>query len=269
MAPPKLRSRPEGRSLDEEAPPQERSAPERLCTGLTSHARMLISLIKMLRRPTQLSLPTPRTWGGRRRGAGRKPTLGGRRPGVPHRARPHHVATYPVHVTFRATLRCLRTARVFPAVRRALAASSRADFRVVHFSVQDNHVHLLTEAAHTRALASGIRGLAIRLARAVNRAIGRRGAVWDGRYHARALRTPREVRHALVYVLMNVRKHREVGTEIDPCSSAAWFDGWHAPPAAQASGVRPVAVARTWLARVGWRRYGLIERGERPRESVS
>jgi REP element-mobilizing transposase RayT len=170
------------------------------------------------------------------------------------------VAAHPVHVTLRAQLNCFRTSRVFAAVRLALAASSRTDFRVVQFSVQANHLHLLAEAAHKRALSSGIRGLAIRLARAVNRALGRRGSVWAGRYHARALRTPRAVRHALVYVLMNFRKHHEVGTEIDPCSSAAWFDGWRAPLAAEATGL-----IRTWLARVGWRRYGLIERGERPK----
>jgi hypothetical protein len=139
----------------------------------------------------------------------------------------------------------------------------------VQFSVQDNHVHLLAEATHKRALSSGIRGLAIRLARAVNRALGRRGVVWNDRYHARALRTPREVRHALVYVLMNFRKHRAVGAELDPCSSAAWFDGWRTSPVALASGPRPVAVARTWLAGVGWRRHGLIDRSERPKGGIS
>jgi hypothetical protein len=57
-----------------------------------------------------------------------------------------------------------------------------------------------------------VRGLAIRVARAVNRALGRRGRVFADRYHARALTTPRAVRHALVYVLMNpeapTRRHR-------------------------------------------------------------
>jgi len=69
-------------------------------------------------RTLQLSLPQPRTWGGRRAGAGRKPTPG-RRPGVPHRARPAHIAAHPVHVTLRSgrTVRCLRAARVFLAVR--------------------------------------------------------------------------------------------------------------------------------------------------------
>jgi len=75
-------------------------------------------------------------------------------------------------------------------------------------------------------LRRGVQGLTIRVAKAVNRALGRRGKVWDDRYHARALPTPREVRHALVYVLQNCRKHLPGFRGLDPRSSAAWFDGW-------------------------------------------
>jgi len=186
---------------------------------------------------------------------------------VPHRARPEHTAAHPVHVTLRAVepIRCLRSGRVFPAVRRALGAASRSQFRILEFSVQADHVHLIAEAEHARALSGGVRGLAIRLARAVNRALGRRGRVWADRYHARALTTPRAVRHALVYVLMNFRKHLNRVTGIDPCSSAPWFAGWRTPCAAEGTGPPPVAVARSWLARTGWRRYGLLGLDERPK----
>jgi len=220
----------------------------------------------MAHRPIQLSLPAPRAWGGRRPGAGRKPTPGRRR-GVPHRARPEHIAAHPVHVTLRTVdaVRCLRSRRVFPAVRRALAASSHANFRILEFSIQDNHVHLIAEAEHRRALSGGVRGLAIRLARAVNRVLGRRGQVWSDRYHARVLTTPRAVRHALVYVLMNFRKHLKHVTGIDPCSSAPWFAGWRTPHTAAGIGPPPVATASTWLARIGWRRRGLIGLDERPK----
>ena len=222
----------------------------------------------MARRPSQLALPSPRTWGGRRHGAGRKPRPG-RRPGVPHRRRPPHRGAHPVHVTLRAVnaLRCLRSTRIFPAVRGALARASRGDFRVVEFSVQKDHVHLLVEAHDNRALSSGVRGLAIRVAKAVNRVLGRRGRVWDSRYHARALSTPRAVRHALVYVLMNFRKHGAVGTDLDPCSSAPWFAGFRAPPATPVSAPPPTATARTWLACIGWRKHGLIDAKERPKSS--
>jgi len=221
-------------------------------------------------RTLQLSLPQPRTWGGRRTGAGRKLTPG-RRPGVPHRARPAHIAAYPVHVTLRSgrAVRCLRAARAFPAVLRALAAASHHGFRILHFSVQDDHLHLIVEADDTRALGRGLRGVTIRVARAVNRALGRRGRVWGDRYHARALATPREMRHCLVYVLLNRGKHCEEECGLDPCSSALWFDGWR-EPVAPAAAAAPVVRARTWLAAVDWRRHGLLPideqlRGQRGR----
>ncbi len=173
--------------------------------------------------PRQLTLPVPNTWGGRRRGAGPKPR--GLRPGVSHRIRPYHDARHPAHLTLRATrgVPNLRTARVVPALREALRLAQRETFRICHFSVQSNHIHLLVEAKSREALSRGIQGLAIRLARAINRALRRSGKVWADRYHRRDLATPREVRNALVYVLNNVKKHRPGFAGLDPCSSAAWF----------------------------------------------
>ena len=147
-----------------------------------------------------------RPWGGRRT-AGRKPAPG--RGYVPHRRRPAHDPRCPVHATLRvhADLPSLRRDDVFGATRAALARASHDRFRVLHFSVQTDHVHLLLEGDGHIALQRGLQGLAIRVARTVNRTLGRRGKLWADRYHARVLATPREVRHALVYVLQNVRKH--------------------------------------------------------------
>jgi len=128
-------------------------------------------------------------------------------------------------------------------------------FRVVHFSVQGDHVHTIVEASDTTALSRGISGLLIRAARALNRALRRRGRVWSGRFHARALATPRETRTAIVYVLQNWKRHiRRVGG-IDARSSGPWFDGWSRPPE-RPSAPCPVAGPRTWLAAVGWRLRG-------------
>jgi putative transposase len=178
-----------------------------------------------------------------------------------------------VHLTMRARagLRSLRQARVFEAVAGAIAAARRETFRVVHFSVQSDHLHLIIEASDKRSLSSGVRGLAVRMARAVNRALDREGAVWGDRYHTHALRSPREVRHGLVYVLMNFRKHQanSGGAAIDPYSSAPWFDGFRARDGgarrAESDGAPPVSAPRTWLAARGWRRSGLIGLAERPR----
>jgi REP element-mobilizing transposase RayT len=212
-----------------------------------------------------------RTWGGRREGAGRKPA--GQRAGLPHVARPEHRATHPVHVTLRAgqRLQCLRRQTAFLDVRRAIARTSRAWFRVVHFSVQRDHVHLIVEAKDKRRLSRGVAGLAIRAARAVNGALGRRGRVWADRYHARPLRTPREVRHGLVYVLMNFKKHLRGARGFDSCSSAWWFEGWRTPPVSEPpawdESEPPVRAPSRWLTTTGWKRYGLLGADERRRAS--
>lgn len=153
-----------------------------------------------------------------------------------------------------AGLPSLRARYVFPALRGALAASSKPAFRVVHFSVQTNHVHLLIEAEDGGALGRGVQGLAIRLAKTINRVLRRHGRIWSDRFHARPLRTPRDVRNGLVYVLMNGRKHGVSGQGLDPCSSAAWFEPWRQPGAS----LGPVAKARSWLLSVGWRRAGSL-----------
>jgi putative transposase len=103
-------------------------------------------------------------------------------------------------------------------------------FRIVHFSAQNDHVHLIVEAFDGTALSRGMQGLAIRLARRVNTLLGARGRFWADRFHTRELTTPRSVRNAIVYVLMNAKKHQRATAAIDDCSSAPWFDGFaHGP----------------------------------------
>jgi hypothetical protein len=83
--------------------------------------------------------------------------------------------------------------------------------------------------------------------------------VFDDRYHARILRTPREVRNGLCSVLSNGRKHGLVLDGLDPFSSARWFDGWRDGPDPRPGESGPIVTARTWLVRVGWRRHGRID----------
>jgi len=224
----------------------------------------------------QLALPFRSGWGGARKGAGRKP---GPRPRTRHRARPAHRAAHPVHVTMRAAFHPLRSQHLFPtlvlAIRRASSAAPER-FRIVHFSIQYDHVHLIVEARDKRALSSGMQGLAVRTARYVNDLLGRRGKLWADRWHGRALSSPRAVRNALVYVLMNFRKHARSALPpgVDAFSSALDFDGWvggrlrrlcaHAaerPPPLRGSAV---TAAGTWLARTGWRKHGAIRLSEQP-----
>lgn len=219
----------------------------------------------MARASRQLSFADRPTWGGRRKGAGR-PRVNPRAC-VPHRARAGHKRDHPVHITLRAQggLPSLRSERVFTRVRDALVAhgTSKTRLSVVHFSVQDDHVHLIVEAPDSKSLYAGASGLAIRLARAINGALGRTGRVWGDRYHVSELESPRQVRHALVYVLLNFKKHIPGSRGVDPCSSGMVFDGWDRPPA-PAGGPLHLPAPRTWLLRRGWRRHGLIGAGEAP-----
>jgi hypothetical protein len=151
----------------------------------------------------------------------------------------------------------LRGVRSFGVVRAALAAgSARGAFRLIHFTVQSNHLHLIVEAKDRPALSRGAQGLCVRIAKAVNRLWRRCGPVFADRYHEHVLRTPREVRHALAHVLNNARRHGARFGGVDPCSSGSWFDGWRGR-ALDEPGTGWQS-ARTWLLSVGWRRHGLI-----------
>jgi putative transposase len=136
--------------------------------------------------------------------------------------------------------------------------------------VQCDHVHFLVEAKDNVSLTRGLIGLCVRLARAVNRVVRRKGSLWSDRCHARALRTPREMRHALVYVLMNWLKHVPRAFGIDPCSSGSLFDGWTTPlstgpPPFDVADEWPIRPAQSWLARTGWKIHGLIRAQDRPK----
>jgi REP element-mobilizing transposase RayT len=157
----------------------------------------------------------------------------------------------------------LRRRRAHSVVIAALAAMrERGDFRLVHYSVQSNHLHLVCEARDRNALARGIQALAIRIAKRLNGLWRRAGKLFADRYHDRILRSPREVRNALAYVLNNAFKHGVEVTrgEPDPCSSGQWFDGWRGVPRL-APGSSPLARAKTWLLTVGWLLHGRIRLG--------
>ena len=136
------------------------------------------------------------------------------------------------HIVFRIRrgLPWLRTPKTYRVLERAFrAGKEREGFALVQYSVQGDHLHLLVEAEDKRALARGLQGLAIRIARGLNRRWRRRGgSVFAERYFARAVRKAREIRRALAYVLNNGRKHGvwSSPSRPDPYSSGPWYSGW-------------------------------------------
>ena len=133
-------------------------------------------------------------------------------------------------------------------------------FRLVHYSVQKNHLHLIAEAKDRTTLAKGLQALFVRIARGLNRLWNRKGSVFADRYHDRILKAPRQVRNTLLHVLKNCWKHEVSMQGPDPYSSASWFDGWRErlPPEMRGQGSSGAAQPHTWLLRTGWRRHGLL-----------
>jgi REP element-mobilizing transposase RayT len=232
---------------------------------------------KRVGEPGQLTLFPKR--GGKRRGAGRPPK--GVRAGSPHQQRPFLHSRHPVHVTLRAisAVGNLRRRCAYQAIREAtLTTARREDFRVIHVSIQRNHIHLLVEADDKRALSSGMQGLQISAAKHLNAAISkgkpgprRRGTVFPDRYHAEIITSPTQARRALSYLLNNFRKHREdqvapMSTwKLDWFSSAIAFPGWAEYGDAAflwrgPSTYDPLITyqPRTWLLREGWKLCGPI-----------
>ena len=217
-----------------------------------------------------------RKHGGPRRGAGRPKKQG--RASERHEAREKFAARYPVHVTLRTVkaLGNLRRRRAYHAVRWAMyCVIGRHDFRIVHISIQHDHIHLIVEADGAVALAKGMQAFLISAAQRLNRAlekhagVERRGTVFPDRYHARVLRSPTTVRNALAYVLNNWRKHREdrghAARKVDPYSSGINFGGWlerrdvpvlYEPP--DGFSRLSTSLPLTWLLRAGWEKAGAI-----------
>ncbi|HLL22087.1 MAG TPA: transposase [Kofleriaceae bacterium] len=242
------------------------------------------------KRHVQQELFRPR--GGKRAGAGRKPK--GVRAGSPHKTRPELSGREPVHVVIRVAddVRGLRKRSMYRALRQATLAAARREqrrksdggaFRIVHVSMQQTHVHMLVEADHKEALSRGMQSFQISAAKHVNAALvdkqgrRRRGAVFPDRFHQEVIRTPRQARHTLAYVLNNWRKHRAdtwglASTwNVDPFSTGALFAGWRERLGQPLMWTMPatyqpmfVYLPQTWLLSVGWQKAGDISFHEVP-----
>lgn len=212
----------------------------------------------------QLRLRTPGR-GGPRPGSGRKP----KPDAIRHDARPEVTRHRPVHVSLRAN-RAVGRLRGWPAYRALRGAVAtclgRLDFRIVHVSIQAHHIHLLVEANDKYALANGLRAFMISATRRLNALRARKGAVFTQRYHAVQVRSPRQARSALAYVLNNWRRHGEhlAGpaqrkADVDPYSTGVLFDGWDMQQERFTipDWYEPMLVhaPRSWLLTVGWRKH--------------
>jgi putative transposase len=126
------------------------------------------------------------------------------------------------------------------------AAKGMHGLRLVRFTVSSNHLHLIVEADDSGALTRGMQGLCIRLAKALNALLDRRGRIFADHYRSHLLLTPTEVARALTYVRTNAEKHYgERGVDYFSSDHAGWKELLAAPS--------------TWLLNDGWKRARLRE----------
>lgn len=155
--------------------------------------------------------------GGKRSHAGRK-KIHSR--GLRHRTREKINHRSLLHINFRYRIH-LRNKETLKLLKKAISNGRMHGLNILHFSFQSNHVHLIVEARDNQTLTKGMRSLTITFAKGINR-----GSIQLQRYHLHVLKTIRECKNAIHYVLFNQQKH-EKGTysSIDEYSSLLCFKG--------------------------------------------
>jgi putative transposase len=209
-----------------------------------------------------------RSWGGERRGAGRKRTKTSLQR---HEKRPEIKSSLPAHVTltFDRRLDSIRHKRGIAAFAKAAKGAQKWGLKIVHFSLQADHAHMIVEARKNRDLSKGLQSFSISMAKTLNRFFDRSGKVFRDRYHMRVLKTPSEVRNAIRYALFNRAKHLKMSAFVDRFSSVAYVGKREVKAFASALEVSlPVPVwlgsrhseiegalsePGSWLLRQGWR----------------
>jgi REP element-mobilizing transposase RayT len=162
------------------------------------------------------------TRGGRRPGSGRKRIHS---KGVSHLKRETVTKRTPQHINFK--FKCsIRNKDCLKLLKQSIQNAQKQGLKIIHFSLQSNHVHLITETENNEVLTKGMRSLTITFSKGL-----KRGRVQLERYHLHVQKTLREAKHAIAYVLFNEQKHtKKKASKIDGYPSVLYLE----------DGLRPV-----------------------------
>lgn len=222
---------------------------------------------------TQTSFKGVGGWGGKRRGSGRK-NLSRQ---VNHMKRVRVDFRKPLHLTLkiRDSKWNLRCGGIAVAFKKSSEGARKFGFRLLHYSILRDHLHLIVEAGDNESLGRGMRSFGARLGKAIRRIIGGRGPVFRGRYHLDVITNPTQMRNTLAYVLQNFAKHARLLEHVDAFSSARYFSDWkklfgpgrgpvlqELEEESRQTGFKSpnsklppyLSPPRSWLAREGWMR---------------
>lgn len=211
----------------------------------------------------QLEFNKVKGWGGKRKRAGRK----NRTSTVNHMKREKVEAKYPVHITIKLKkgVASLRGPKMVAAFKSSLQKAKKRGLKVIHYAIESNHAHFFAESESNRAIRSGMASFGSSFGKSVRRVSGGKGSVFNGRYHLTVLKSPRQTKNAMAYVLLNHSKQQGAKPYADQKSSAPFFGDWRARLGERYRVNKPIprpdylSDAESWLGRVGWRRAGKAE----------
>jgi REP element-mobilizing transposase RayT len=157
------------------------------------------------------------------KGAGRPALLLTQKKQVAHRARPLLPKNTPVHVTIKIRpflFQTLRKKVYFKKISRAISRARSKGLRIIHFTVQKDHLHFMIEAENNKQLAKGMQALGISLSKSLKGNIAKHiRSVYKSRYHLHILNTIREIKNTKLYILGNAIKHGVIKNTFDTYSS--------------------------------------------------
>ena len=166
---------------------------------------------KKLRKNTQTSLINIK-------GAGRPPIHDA---GIRHTERPVITRPSSLHLTvkIKSIKADLKNKSILKILKRAILNARKQKLKIVHFSLEYDHLHLLVEASNNIELSKGMQSFGVTIAKAINRRCKLKGGVYKHRYDFRKITSSSELKKVLSYIFNNGVKHKTSTSIVNPYNS--------------------------------------------------
>jgi REP element-mobilizing transposase RayT len=174
------------------------------------------SAMKKIRKGTQLKLTNPKR-------AGRTAIHS---KGIRHRKREEISRPRPLHLTIKLNRADIQNKTVLKILRNAIQRARLRGLKIIHYSLEHDHVHLFAEGESNLILSKGMQGLGVSLSKRINNALKIKGQRYKTRYHLRVLKSATEVKNVINYILKNGIKHKRCKTVINAFNSAIVLHEW-------------------------------------------
>lgn len=170
--------------------------------------------MKKIRKNTQLSLINPRSAG--------RPASNDK--GIRHTRRERITKQSALHFTIkvRENKADIKNKRLLKILHHAIKRARLKKLKVLHYSLEYNHVHLLVEARDNQIIHQGMQAFGISFAKAINKIKFLKGRVYKNRYHFRKITSLRDYKNVLLYIFRNGIKHKRTQSLFDPYNSMVY-----------------------------------------------